>query len=179
MVANCVQIANAAHMRNNNFVFKSQVSRGAEFRFAIEGKASMQTCRRTTTSHALQRWLVMAGVGRIIFFDQCVFGAPTPKATQFIARDELLSTHLSPRFIESFCSHPPAGTHNSIVGKAAYGAAYRAHAAYVVLHKRNERCAGRMDPCASYYQRPLPYYATQGGDRDRQRRRRHAQSLQH
>eukprot|EP00965_Chrysotila_dentata_P222169 6192800-Pleurochrysis_carterae.AAC.3 len=37
-------------------------------------------------------------------------------------------THLSPRFSERFCGHNP-GTHNSIVGKAADGAAYRTRAA--------------------------------------------------
>eukprot|EP00965_Chrysotila_dentata_P075340 2488258-Pleurochrysis_carterae.AAC.1 len=36
--------------------------------------------------------------------------------------------HLSPRFSERFCGHPP-GTHNSIVGMAANGAAYRTRAA--------------------------------------------------
>eukprot|EP00965_Chrysotila_dentata_P134397 4444098-Pleurochrysis_carterae.AAC.1 len=45
------------------------------------------------------------GVGRI-FFDQCVFGAPTPKATQLIASNALMK-HLSPRFSERFCGHPP------------------------------------------------------------------------
>eukprot|EP00965_Chrysotila_dentata_P002171 71437-Pleurochrysis_carterae.AAC.2 len=37
--ANCVRIANAAHMRSSNFVFESPVLRGAKGRFAIEGKS--------------------------------------------------------------------------------------------------------------------------------------------
>eukprot|EP00965_Chrysotila_dentata_P089228 2946652-Pleurochrysis_carterae.AAC.1 len=36
--------------------------------------------------------------------------------------------HLSPRFSERFCGRPP-GTHNSIVGMAANGAAFRTRAA--------------------------------------------------
>eukprot|EP00965_Chrysotila_dentata_P067117 2221425-Pleurochrysis_carterae.AAC.1 len=67
------------------------------------------------------------GVGRILF-DQCIFGAPTPKATQLIASEALMKHQLSPRFSERFCDHPP-GTHNSIVGMAANGAAYRTRAA--------------------------------------------------
>eukprot|EP00965_Chrysotila_dentata_P075502 2493755-Pleurochrysis_carterae.AAC.1 len=61
------------------------------------------------------------GVGRI-YFDQCVFGASTPKATQLIANDTLMA-QLSPRFSERLCSRPP-GTHNSIVGMTANGTAY-------------------------------------------------------
>eukprot|EP00965_Chrysotila_dentata_P106599 3520988-Pleurochrysis_carterae.AAC.2 len=75
-----------------------------------------------STHKFLAQLAATKGVGRI-FFDKCVFGAPRPKATQLIASDDLLA-HLSPRFSESFCSHPP-GTHNSIVGMAANGAAYR------------------------------------------------------
>eukprot|EP00965_Chrysotila_dentata_P040980 1358486-Pleurochrysis_carterae.AAC.1 len=62
-----------------------------------------------------------------IFFDQCAFGAPSPKTTQFIASKKALSK-LTPIFSEKFCSHPP-GTYNSIVGKSANGAAYRTRAA--------------------------------------------------
>eukprot|EP00965_Chrysotila_dentata_P129610 4284993-Pleurochrysis_carterae.AAC.1 len=36
--------------------------------------------------------------------------------------------HLATRFNEKFCDHAP-GTHNSIVGKAADGSAYRTRAA--------------------------------------------------
>eukprot|EP00965_Chrysotila_dentata_P099132 3277725-Pleurochrysis_carterae.AAC.1 len=36
--------------------------------------------------------------------------------------------HLSPRFSERFCNHAP-GTHNSIVGRAADGSAYRTRVA--------------------------------------------------
>eukprot|EP00965_Chrysotila_dentata_P039533 1314127-Pleurochrysis_carterae.AAC.1 len=39
IVANCVRIAKAAHARDGNFVFESPVSRGADSRFAIEGKS--------------------------------------------------------------------------------------------------------------------------------------------
>eukprot|EP00965_Chrysotila_dentata_P248343 6208276-Pleurochrysis_carterae.AAC.1 len=79
-----------------------------------------------STHRDLAQLAVTKGVGRI-FFDQCVFGAPTPKATQLIASEALLA-QLSPRFSERFCSHPP-GTHNSIVGMAANGAAYRTRTA--------------------------------------------------
>eukprot|EP00965_Chrysotila_dentata_P069345 2291450-Pleurochrysis_carterae.AAC.1 len=68
----------------------------------------------------------MTGVERI-FFDQCIFGAPSPKTTQFIASSVLLSK-LTPLFAEKFCTNPP-GTHNSIVGKSTNGAAYRTWAA--------------------------------------------------
>eukprot|EP00965_Chrysotila_dentata_P050340 1667728-Pleurochrysis_carterae.AAC.1 len=74
-----------------------------------------------STHRDLAQLAATKGVGRM-FFDQCVFGAPTPKATQLIASEALLA-QLSPRFSERFCSHPP-GTHNSIVGMAANGAAY-------------------------------------------------------
>eukprot|EP00965_Chrysotila_dentata_P082013 2706777-Pleurochrysis_carterae.AAC.1 len=79
-----------------------------------------------STHEDLARLAATAGVGRI-FFHQCVFGAPTPKTTQIIASDEVLA-HLSPRFSERFCGHPQ-GTHNSIVGKTADGAAYRTQTA--------------------------------------------------
>eukprot|EP00965_Chrysotila_dentata_P161210 5323928-Pleurochrysis_carterae.AAC.1 len=68
----------------------------------------------------------MEGVGRV-YFDQCVFGASSSKTTQIIAGGKLLS-QLQPLFSEKFCPHPP-GTHNSIVGKIADGAAYRTRAA--------------------------------------------------
>eukprot|EP00965_Chrysotila_dentata_P172436 5690194-Pleurochrysis_carterae.AAC.1 len=68
----------------------------------------------------------MAGIGRI-FFDQCTFGAPSPKTTHFIAYSVLISK-LTPLFSEKLCTHPP-GTHKSIVGKSADGAAYRTQAA--------------------------------------------------
>eukprot|EP00965_Chrysotila_dentata_P175828 5803901-Pleurochrysis_carterae.AAC.1 len=92
-----------------------------------------------STHTDLARLAATAGVGRI-FFDQCVFGAPTPKATQLIASNELLS-HLSPRFSGKFCDHPP-GTHNSIVGMAADGAAYRTKAAQ---HYQTEMNAALAD----------------------------------
>ena len=123
IVTNCVRVAEATHMRGGNFVFESPVSRGSESRFAIDGKGEHADM---STHSDLARLAATAGVDRI-FFDQCVFGAPTPKATQLIASDELLS-HLSPKFSERFCDHPP-GTHNSIVGMAADGAAYRTKAA--------------------------------------------------
>eukprot|EP00965_Chrysotila_dentata_P033067 1101448-Pleurochrysis_carterae.AAC.2 len=110
-------------MRSGNFVFESSVSRGVSSRFAIEGKSEHADM---STHDDLACLAATAGVGRI-FFDQCVFGAPTSKATQLIASDELLS-HLSPKFSEKFCDQPP-GTHNSIVGMAANGAAYRTKAA--------------------------------------------------
>eukprot|EP00965_Chrysotila_dentata_P157574 5205801-Pleurochrysis_carterae.AAC.1 len=62
-----------------------------------------------------------------VFFDKCTFGAPTPKSTQLIASAKLLE-HLAARFGEKFCNHPP-GTHNSIVGIAASGDAYKTRAA--------------------------------------------------
>eukprot|EP00965_Chrysotila_dentata_P071946 2376715-Pleurochrysis_carterae.AAC.1 len=68
----------------------------------------------------------MEGVGRV-YFDQCVFGASSSKTTQIIASGKLLS-QLQPLFAEEFCPHPP-GTHNSIVGKIADGAAYGTRAA--------------------------------------------------
>eukprot|EP00965_Chrysotila_dentata_P083196 2744954-Pleurochrysis_carterae.AAC.1 len=79
-----------------------------------------------STHEDLARMAATAGVGRI-FFDQCVFGAPTPKTTQNIESNEVM-VHLSPRFSERFCGHPQ-GTHNSIVGKTADCAAYRTRTA--------------------------------------------------
>eukprot|EP00965_Chrysotila_dentata_P004729 154547-Pleurochrysis_carterae.AAC.1 len=40
----------------------------------------------------------------------------------------MLLSKLTPLFAENCCTHPP-GTHNSIVGKSADGAAYRTRAA--------------------------------------------------
>eukprot|EP00965_Chrysotila_dentata_P062485 2070475-Pleurochrysis_carterae.AAC.1 len=74
-----------------------------------------------STHNDLARLAASTGVGRI-FFDQCTFGAPTLKAIQLIANDEMLM-HLSPRYSERFYNHAP-GTHNSVVGKAADGSAY-------------------------------------------------------
>eukprot|EP00965_Chrysotila_dentata_P133568 4417289-Pleurochrysis_carterae.AAC.1 len=81
IVSNCVRVTNAAHMRSGNFVFESPVSRGSNSRFAIEGKSEHADM---STHTDLAHLAAAAGVGRI-FFDQCVFGAPTPKATQLIA----------------------------------------------------------------------------------------------
>eukprot|EP00965_Chrysotila_dentata_P093522 3089845-Pleurochrysis_carterae.AAC.1 len=39
IVANCVRIARATHDNEGNFIFESPVSRGADYRFAIEGKS--------------------------------------------------------------------------------------------------------------------------------------------
>eukprot|EP00965_Chrysotila_dentata_P077260 2550939-Pleurochrysis_carterae.AAC.1 len=39
MVTNCVRIARAAYDNKGEFVFESPVSRGADSRFAIEGKS--------------------------------------------------------------------------------------------------------------------------------------------
>eukprot|EP00965_Chrysotila_dentata_P200167 6179842-Pleurochrysis_carterae.AAC.3 len=113
----------SAYMRSGNCIFESPVSRGADSRFAIDGKNKHVDM---STHDDLSRLASTAGVGGI-FFDQCIFGAPTPKTTQLIASDKLLA-QLSPRFSERFCGHP-SGTHNSIVGKAADGAAYRTRAA--------------------------------------------------
>eukprot|EP00965_Chrysotila_dentata_P117159 3871709-Pleurochrysis_carterae.AAC.1 len=62
-----------------------------------------------------------------VFFDKCTFGAPTPKATQLFASAKLLE-QLATRFAVKFFNHPP-GTHNSIVGIAASGDAYKTRAA--------------------------------------------------
>eukprot|EP00965_Chrysotila_dentata_P009081 295619-Pleurochrysis_carterae.AAC.1 len=48
--------------------------------------------------------------------------------------------HLSPRFSERFYDHTP-GTHNSIVGKAADGSAYRTRAAQHYPTKMNAALA--------------------------------------
>eukprot|EP00965_Chrysotila_dentata_P137043 4533169-Pleurochrysis_carterae.AAC.1 len=74
-----------------------------------------------STHSDLARLAATAGVYRN-FFDQCTFGASSPK-TQLIADRELLQ-HLSQIFGEKFCTHPP-GTHNSIVGKSADGETYK------------------------------------------------------
>eukprot|EP00965_Chrysotila_dentata_P098251 3248351-Pleurochrysis_carterae.AAC.1 len=94
-----------------------------------------------STHDDLARLAASTGVGRI-FFDQCVFGASTPKATQLIANDEML-VHLSPRFGEKFCNHAP-GTHNSTVGKAADGSAYRTRAAQYYPMEMNAALAGAI-----------------------------------
>eukprot|EP00965_Chrysotila_dentata_P215210 6188633-Pleurochrysis_carterae.AAC.2 len=104
-------------------MFESLVSRGKGSRFAIEGKREHVDM---STHKDLARLTSAEGVGRI-FFDQCVFGAPTPKTSQIIASSVLLQ-HLTPRFSEKFCGHL-VGTHNSIVGKSAEGTMYRTRAA--------------------------------------------------
>eukprot|EP00965_Chrysotila_dentata_P015438 511009-Pleurochrysis_carterae.AAC.1 len=75
IIVNCVRVANAAHMRGGNFVFESPVSRGADSPFAIEGTSKHVDM---STHNDLARLAATAGVGRI-FFDQYVFGAPTPR----------------------------------------------------------------------------------------------------
>eukprot|EP00965_Chrysotila_dentata_P099927 3301416-Pleurochrysis_carterae.AAC.1 len=78
-------------MHGGSFIFESPVSRGEHSRFAIEGKSEHADM---STHDDLARLAASTGVGRI-FFDQCMFGAPTPKATQLIVNDEMLM-HLSP-----------------------------------------------------------------------------------
>eukprot|EP00965_Chrysotila_dentata_P043648 1451272-Pleurochrysis_carterae.AAC.1 len=81
-------------MHGGSFIFElSPVSRGADSRFAIEGKSEHADM---STHGDLARLAASEGVDRIVF-DQCIFGAPTPKTTQLIANDEML-LHLSPRF---------------------------------------------------------------------------------
>eukprot|EP00965_Chrysotila_dentata_P087195 2878530-Pleurochrysis_carterae.AAC.1 len=75
IVSSCVRIAEATHMRGGSFIFKSQVSRRADSRFAIEGKSEHADM---STHDDLARLAASMGVGRI-FFDQCIFGAPSPK----------------------------------------------------------------------------------------------------
>eukprot|EP00965_Chrysotila_dentata_P157391 5199945-Pleurochrysis_carterae.AAC.1 len=71
-------------MRGGSFIFESPVSRGAESRFAKESKSEHADM---STHNDLARLAASKEVGRI-FFDECTFGAPTPKATQLIANDE-------------------------------------------------------------------------------------------
>eukprot|EP00965_Chrysotila_dentata_P201799 6180759-Pleurochrysis_carterae.AAC.2 len=113
----------AAHKRGGNFIFESPVSRGANSRFAMEGKTEHVDM---STHNDMIKLTSATNAGRI-FFDQCAFGASSPKTTQFIASGEALS-RLTPLFSKIFCNHPP-GTHNSIVGKSENGAAYRTRAA--------------------------------------------------
>eukprot|EP00965_Chrysotila_dentata_P003430 111585-Pleurochrysis_carterae.AAC.1 len=100
-----------------------------------------------STHTDLARLAATAGVGRICF-DQCVFGAPTPKAvvTQLIASNELLS-HLSSKLSEKFCDHPP-DTHNSIVGYRRHGGRRRRipHQSGPTLSNGDERYACRFNP---------------------------------
>eukprot|EP00965_Chrysotila_dentata_P045765 1520640-Pleurochrysis_carterae.AAC.1 len=55
------------------------------------------------------------------------------------AETEALS-RLRPLFSENFCTHPP-GTHNSIAGKSANGAAYRTRAAQTYPTEMNAALA--------------------------------------
>eukprot|EP00965_Chrysotila_dentata_P116425 3848493-Pleurochrysis_carterae.AAC.1 len=58
--------------------------------------------------------------------------------------------HLSPRFSERFCDHA-SGTHNSIVGKAANGLAYRTRATqHYPTQMINERSTRRPVGLALY-----------------------------
>eukprot|EP00965_Chrysotila_dentata_P072038 2379743-Pleurochrysis_carterae.AAC.2 len=111
-----------------------------------------------STHDDLARMAATAGVGRI-FFDQCVFGAPTLKATHIIASNEVMA-HLSPRFSERFCGHPQC-THNSIVGKTADGAADHARTAQHHPTKMNAALAESIIALLPIH--PLPYDVTQGG----------------
>eukprot|EP00965_Chrysotila_dentata_P132909 4394600-Pleurochrysis_carterae.AAC.1 len=67
IVANCVRIAKATHARGENFVFESPVPRGANSRFASEGKSDHADM---STHKDLAQLATTKGVGRI-YFDQC------------------------------------------------------------------------------------------------------------
>eukprot|EP00965_Chrysotila_dentata_P102242 3375907-Pleurochrysis_carterae.AAC.1 len=101
MVKNCVRVAIAVRSHGGQFVFESPVGRGANSRFAMNGKNEHVDM---STHNDLAKLADMHGVGRV-YFDQCVFGASSSKTTQLIANAELLS-QLKPRFAEKFCPHP-------------------------------------------------------------------------
>eukprot|EP00965_Chrysotila_dentata_P221691 6192520-Pleurochrysis_carterae.AAC.1 len=94
-----------------------------ESQCAMDGKSEHVDM---STHNDLTRLASMERVGRI-YFDQCVFGASLSYTTQVIDSGKLLS-QLQLLFAKKFCPHSP-GTHNSIVGKIANGAAYRTRAA--------------------------------------------------
>eukprot|EP00965_Chrysotila_dentata_P169450 5595105-Pleurochrysis_carterae.AAC.1 len=85
IVKNCVRIAIAARSHGGHFVFESPVGRGANSRFAMDGKNEHVDM---SPHHDLAKLADMQGVGRI-YFDQCVFGASSSKTTQLIASAEL------------------------------------------------------------------------------------------
>eukprot|EP00965_Chrysotila_dentata_P205069 6182724-Pleurochrysis_carterae.AAC.1 len=77
IVSNCVRVAMTAHKQGGSFIFESPMTRGQTSRFAIEGKAENVDM---STHEDMVRLTSMTGAGRI-FFDQCVFGTPSPNIT--------------------------------------------------------------------------------------------------
>eukprot|EP00965_Chrysotila_dentata_P043633 1450677-Pleurochrysis_carterae.AAC.3 len=90
IAANCTGHASRTRhtpVEDTSCCFESLVARGASSRFAIEGKGE----HVYISTHDDPSQLASAdGVG-CIYFDQFMFGAPSPRTTQLIASRELLA----------------------------------------------------------------------------------------
>eukprot|EP00965_Chrysotila_dentata_P102243 3375908-Pleurochrysis_carterae.AAC.1 len=80
-VNDCVRVAIAARSHGGQFVIESPVGKGANSRFAMDGKNEHVDM---STHQDLAKLADMHGVGRV-YFDQYVFGASSSKSTQLIA----------------------------------------------------------------------------------------------